>query len=57
MTEQLIDTSFVTHNNNNNNHNNNNNLQNISPKAEKKESLNQIYYYEKVQKRMILALE
>ena len=49
MTEQLIDTSLVT--------NNNNNLQNISPEAEKKESLNQRYYYEKIQKRMILALE
>jgi glycogen debranching enzyme len=51
MTEQLIDTSLVTNNNNNNN------LQNISPEAEKKESLNQRYYYEKIQKRMILALE
>ena len=49
MTEQLIDTSLVT--------NNNNNLQNINPEAEKKESLNQRYYYEKIQKRMILALE
>ena len=49
MTEQLIDTSLVT--------NNNNNLQNISPEAEKKESLNQRYYYEKIQKRMIQALE
>jgi len=51
MTEQLIDTSLVTNNNNNNN------LQKISPEAEKKESLNQRYYYEKIQKRMILALE
>ena len=50
MTEQLIDTSLLTNNNNNNN------LQNISPVAEK-ESLNQRYYYEKIQKRMILALE
>ena len=49
MTEQLIDTSLVT--------NNNNNLQNINPEAEKKESLNQRYYYEKIQKRMMLALE
>ena len=49
MTEQLIDTSLLT--------NNNNNLQNISPVGEKKESLNQRYYYEKIQKRMILALE
>jgi len=49
MTEQLIDTSLLT--------NNNNNLQNISPVAEKKESLNQRYYYEKIQKRMIQALE
>ena len=49
MTEQLIDTSLLT--------NNNNNLQNISPEAEKKESLNQRYYYEKIQKRMIQALE
>ena len=52
MTEQLIDTSLVTNNNNNNN----NNLQNISPVVEK-ESLNQRYYYEKIQKRMMLALE
>jgi len=51
MTEQLIDTSLVTNNNNNNN------LQKISPEAEKKESLNQRYYYEKIRKRMILALE
>jgi glycogen debranching enzyme len=51
MTEQLIDTSLVTNNNNNNN------LQKISPEAEKKESLNQRYYYEKIQKRMMLALE
>ena len=51
MTEQLIDTSLLTNNNNNNN------LQNISPEAEKKESLNQRYYYEKIQKRMIQALE
>jgi len=50
MTEQLIDTSLLTNNNNNNN------LQNISPEAEKKESLNQ-RYYEKIQKRMIQALE
>jgi hypothetical protein len=32
-------------------------LKNTSPEAEKKELLNQRYYYEKVQKRMILALE
>ena len=51
MTEQLIDTSLLTNNNNNNN------LQNISSEAEKKESLNQRYYYEKIQKRMIQALE
>jgi len=54
ITEQLNDKSFVTNNNNNNN---NNNLQNISPGAEKKESLNEICYYKKIQKRMILALE
>jgi len=54
MTEQLIDASCVTHNNNSHN---NNNLQNISPEAEKKESLNQTFYYEKVQERMILALD
>ena len=51
MTEELIDTSLVTNNNTNNN------LQKISPEPEKKESLNQRYYYEKIQKRMILALE
>ena len=55
ITEQLHDTYFVTQYNNNNN--NNNILQNISPEAEKKESLNRRYYYEKIQKRMILALE
>ena len=42
----------VTHNNNNNN-----NLKNTSPEAENKELLNQRDYYEKIQKRMILALE
>ena len=55
MTEHLIDTSLVTHNNNNNNNNNNHNLQKISTEAEK--ALNQRYNYEKVQKRMILTLE
>ena len=52
MTEQLNDTYLVTNNNNNNN-----NLGNMSPGAEKKESLNEISYYKKIQKRMILALE
>jgi glycogen debranching enzyme len=58
MTEQLIDTPFVTYNNNNNNNNLKNvSTKNISTEAEKKGSLNRRYYYEKIQKRMILALE